>query len=1364
MSTHTPDWGELLDDLDEPPLGTVAETLADSDATDLSVNEAYDHVEAAVDAGELVEDTETSAIGVVRLPESDAEPRGKTVETTEQNGVEREDAVAALRDVLRFYNNRLDDEIGDHTEAGEHPERPTTARDYFTEVRGWEDDTVDDLLLGWAPADHVDELVAYLFDRGHTREAMIATGALGEKDSGGLYATFSARYVLPYFDAEGEPAYAIARCTGGEGGGAKGYGGHPADWKAGKYAKLRHTDDRVPFEEPIYGLDTLDEGEHVVVAEGIADAITAREAGYAVLSPVAKEFKEAHYGPFAEALDDHGVERVTIVADADSIRNASADEAEPESIREALDLSLSEVAAGLGGALRTASKLGERSEADVRVSLPPAPGDTTSDLDEFVTEEWNGDLDALLRSAKPAEGDVEYEAATATVSKASEEDRNTEAAELAGDATSALWDLDLNDIESLEDGERTKNPFSHTGDSENYFVARRQSGGDVIAKDYKASGGGRTYNALTGLLVDAGKRRRDDPEGSLSDVEVFYAWKQAKDRNDLADDDPVPYRAIIGIAVEEGLVDEDDLVERDADTGEVADEDAEDTYRALPPGTYNDALDHIREEHGVNPGREPASRQDTDEDDDSEPVAPIALEKLDRLAGVDRERAARKRGLSIPTTSDAREELRNAIFREIRAGNTTVLDAPTALGKSYTVATEPWGRRDSTTGGAPVIQLHQTREARDEAASATADASATGAVLRGRKEACPVARGDHDPSEDPDVVVTINGAPASEWFDLMCDEKGLPFSTAHALAAERMDQDHDSLPCQAEGECEAIAQWEGLPRTDDGEPAVDVIHATHQFAFVPSLRANTNLVFDEQPDFRQEFTQDRIRRMVNAYLKEVDAPVTNFEAFVMLAGNTSKGTDAAAEQDVLGDLLDGEHNPAPSWFIDEPDAHALAPDVTRALWQAIRWGDPDRNGRYSASVYHEPPRLDADNDGYVAGTWLSVVLDEDHTVQSVRASPDLSQARSVIGLDAHPSMPLWQLNVDEGINNDAVLDPEERRLWRRYERGLTVVQVGDAARPRSGDSALEWMNDDRVQAVLEAIREQYGPGFKTALSTVQTERQLRELLDDVATEEIDADHTMHYGEEKSRNDFADEPAGYVYGCMDPGDGMILDAIAELGLDAAPVMVETEDGEVKREKGRTFEGGDADTAAAVLASVRENHVAQAAGRYARNADDAESRAVVYVDTNTAPAGFVDYETPGVEWLATDLQREIVAALQARPSATAREIADVVGCSKRHVLETLDRLEERDLVERGDGIGPYGADVYRDDGADTAAVDLGEGTNDGLYDSNRASLVTRDRSTREDDDDSARSSSAGSGTAENGGGPPLSGGIADGHDWG
>ncbi|WP_066417047.1 hypothetical protein [Halorubrum aethiopicum] len=74
-------WSRLLEQLDDPPVGTVAEALAD--ARDLDVGVAYDRVEEALAEGVLVEEEDGSAFGVVRLDETaetsdsdDTETRG----------------------------------------------------------------------------------------------------------------------------------------------------------------------------------------------------------------------------------------------------------------------------------------------------------------------------------------------------------------------------------------------------------------------------------------------------------------------------------------------------------------------------------------------------------------------------------------------------------------------------------------------------------------------------------------------------------------------------------------------------------------------------------------------------------------------------------------------------------------------------------------------------------------------------------------------------------------------------------------------------------------------------------------------------------------------------------------------------------------------------------------------------------------------------------------------------------------------------------------------------------------------------------------------------------------------------------------
>jgi DNA-binding transcriptional ArsR family regulator len=204
---------------------------------------------------------------------------------------------------------------------------------------------------------------------------------------------------------------------------------------------------------------------------------------------------------------------------------------------------------------------------------------------------------------------------------------------------------------------------------------------------------------------------------------------------------------------------------------------------------------------------------------------------------------------------------------------------------------------------------------------------------------------------------------------------------------------------------------------------------------------------------------------------------------------------------------------------------------------------------------------------------------------------------------------------------------------------------------------------------------------------------------------VDDAQTMHYGEEKSRNDFDDETVGLVNGSIDPGDDYVLDLLAECGLDAEPEVIETDEGGVRRAHGREFVGEDARPAREILASVRENHVAQAAGRYARSADDPTNTATVFVRTDAIPTGFADLQVPGVEWVATETQRRIIEELRDRRKATARELAEATGVSKRHVAKTLTWLLNGGSVECRDGAGAYGADVYTTERASTSVVDVG-----------------------------------------------------------
>jgi hypothetical protein len=722
------------------------------------------------------------------------------------------------------------------------------------------------------------------------------------------------------------------------------------------------------------------------------------------------------------------------------------------------------------------------------------------------------------------------------------------------------------------------------------------------------------------------------------------------------------------------------------------------------------------------------------------PTSVLPLAQLEALSPAGRRRAARKRGLPWPDTDVVRDRLQETIFEAIRHEDKRVVDAPTSAGKSYTIDSTRWGARDDLTGDRPVVHLLPTRDARDEAAAIAREDGGSHFVFHARHEACPATAGDYDPDPEGDgneLTLTIDGKPASEWIQEICEGRGVAFSDAHRWLEQHNDQGI-SLPCAHEGnydgECDAIAQWDDWRNND-----YPLVIATHNFAHVPGLRNRTNMVIDEEPDFSHDLTDDRVKQAVAAFLEEVDAPVDTWEEFWSVAtadkpGHrlhelvTSDSVDKAARrQGLVPSEYDSPHleelkeslqrQPPREWYYADARAHILAGPIARAILTSEARAGQRRVGKVS----YEPVRLDAqanDDRGWNR-EWLTVVFDSRNELRKTWSTPDVGLARSVIGLDAHPAIPIWQLQVHPEIQRRKVLDIDERQLWRRFERGLRVVQVGDATRPLASGT---YFDVQQTEAVIEHLRDSYGVEFRTAITTSAVEDDVAEILRANRAHEPE---TMHYGEEKSRNDFADEVVGYVLGALDPGDGMVMDVVAALDLDANPERSDPDDCELeasahcpecegdgchdchgsgrKRARGREFIGTDAETAQAILASVREAHVAQSAGRYARNPDDPDATATVYVETDAMPPGFADVQVPGTLQTWTGKQSAVLEALrEADRPRSSRDLADEAAVSKQHAYDTLERAAEFDIVDCIKGAGQHGATLYADDGMPTSGV--------------------------------------------------------------
>lgn len=650
-----------------------------------------------------------------------------------------------------------------------------------------------------------------------------------------------------------------------------------------------------------------------------------------------------------------------------------------------------------------------------------------------------------------------------------------------------------------------------------------------------------------------------------------------------------------------------------------------------------------------------------------------------------------------PRTQEVWDRTEEAIHKAVLNDDTALVTVPTGGGKSYAAATTNWGLRDGLTDGRQVVILHNTRDARDEAAADAREAGNDPLVLQGRSELCPLAKGRLDPNGEGDQTITVDGVPGSEYVRKMCDGKGVAFSAVHQYVDQHNDQDA-TLSCTCNGACPAQEQHE---RRRDGDH--DLVIATNNFAFVPGLRYGKHLIIDEMPDFQSDLSHSEIETAVRAYLEEINAPYNTLGGLIRSASHENLTQHEMEELERTRNLLE-QREPEPEWFIETEGAHTLAPGIIRALTYAEQQGPP---GYVCGKATYCPPRLDAN--AQQSDLWnmvrLSVVVNASGEVTRVRSVPDFFQTRSLVGLDAHPEKHQWEANTVDSLHQIHTLSAQERQLWRRSERGLTTVQVGDAERPVTDD---RYHDPNGSAALVEAIRDEHGDDFRTAITSLAVEGF---LTDELRMAGADDPETMHYGNVKSRNDFADESVGLVHGCVDPGDEFVLSTLAERGLEASPERADVccdhcgdrEDapeepghgcGEcsgtgMAREKGRGFVGEDADAAESILDSVRGSLVAQAIGRWARGSGDGST---VYVRTSVAPDHMIDCYVPGVEWVYGDQQREIVAHLRDADTTTAREIAEAVGCSKQHALDTLDKLCTRGLVTAEEGAGKFGATVW------------------------------------------------------------------------
>lgn len=234
---------------------------------------------------------------------------------------------------------------------------------------GFTQDTIQGTRIGFSPADET-ALLFHLFES-YSREEIRVSGLFHETKDGRLFPVWRGRIMFPYL-VSGHPQYFIGRrvtdVTTDD--------LYLPENKRPKYKKqLVQSKKRewLQSKEPIFGIDTVQEGTNLIITEGIADCISAHQAGYPAISPVTVQFKEKHAQDMFSVCRKAG--KIVIIMDSELNQ------------------------AGTLGAVRTGLSLKSMGISPYIADIPRPEDVDKVDLNDFVRN--GGSISELIESSYP---------------------------------------------------------------------------------------------------------------------------------------------------------------------------------------------------------------------------------------------------------------------------------------------------------------------------------------------------------------------------------------------------------------------------------------------------------------------------------------------------------------------------------------------------------------------------------------------------------------------------------------------------------------------------------------------------------------------------------------------------------------------------------------------------------------------------------------------------------------------------------------------------------------------------------------------------------------------------------------------------
>lgn len=286
----------------------------------------------------------------------------------------------------------------------------------------------------------------------------------------------------------------------------------------------------------------------------------------------------------------------------------------------------------------------------------------------------------------------------------------------------------------------------------------------------------------------------------------------------------------------------------------------------------------------------------------------------------------------------------------------------------------------------------------------------------------------------------------------------------------------------------------------------------------------------------------------------------------------------------------------------------------------------------------------------------------------VHKAPDLSSAHAVVGLDATPTLPLWELILTESPHHEAILSTAEMARFVRDTQGIEVHLCSSHLKPySSGDYVTP--SADAAVAFLARMQESELPVLISTKKAIgRYERKSKDML------RFDISEYTNFADVKSQNKYTQCRSLVIQGSPNPGHEVIKMWGGLIGIAISPDKVEEENSTFYK-----FGIGEP-----IYQHFVHNQVGQAALRVGRDGKGA----AVYIHTSAVPewlkmASVSDLSMSKQHVLRLPKQLEVVRSVL-RYTATGntvpmRAILDGTDVSEDTVQRTLKKLEQMGWIK-------------------------------------------------------------------------------------